>query len=147
MKFLRLGLACGAHTDPHLQQLMCNVMDPRSVALFISSGGHLPELMALQLRVAEQGARVIAITASQSPLARKADAALVAEHNEHAATHLPMVSRVLHLLLVDILVTGVEMRRPHRDRSPLADLQATASADLPGVQMASPLRPFISHRQ
>ncbi|MFM8755859.1 MAG: glucokinase [Limnohabitans sp.] len=147
MKFLRLGLACGAHTDPHLQQLMCNVMDPRSVALFISSGGHLPELMALQLRVAEQGARVIAITASQSPLARKADAALVAEHNEHAATHLPMVSRVLHLLLVDILVTGVEMRRPHRDRGPLADLQATASADRPGVQMASPLRPFISHRQ
>ena len=88
---------------------------------------------------------MIAITASQSPLARKADAALVAEHNEHALTHLPMVSRVLHLLLVDILVTGVEMRRPGRERAapPLVE----QSPELPGVQMASPLRPFISHRQ
>lgn len=145
MKFLRLGLPCGAQTDPHMQQLVSNVMTEGTVALFISSSGNLPELLELQQRVADRGARVIAITASQSPLARKADAALVAEHNEHASTHLPMVSRVLHLLLVDILVTGVEMRRPGGERSAPPLIEQTP--ELPGVQLASPLRPFISHRQ
>jgi len=56
-----------------------------------------------------------------------------------------MVSRVLHLLLVDILVTGVEMRRPGGERSAPPLIEQTP--ELPGVQLASPLRPFISHRQ
>jgi len=144
MKFLRLGLPCGAHTDPHMQQLVSNVMTSDTVAVFISSSGNLPELLELQQRVADRGARAIAITASQSPLARRADAALVAEHNEHATTHLPMVSRVLHLLLVDILVTGLEMRRTGREHAAIA-LQESAKG-LPGIQTSSPLHPFISHR-
>jgi glucokinase len=146
MKFLRLGLPCAAHTDPHLQQLVCQTMAPGSVALFISSGGNLPELMTLQALVAERAGRVIAITASQSALARKADAALVAEHNENTSTHLAMISRVLHLLLVDILVTGVAMRRPGSDRSELAG-PADLDPAQPGVLTASPMHPFISHRQ
>jgi len=147
-KFLRLGLPCGAHTDPHLQDLTAATIQPGTVALIISSGGKLPELMALQEKIQQRGATLIAITANQSPLARKADVALVAEHNEHAATHLPMVSRVLHLLLIDILIVGLEMRhltasantlnlegRPH---------EVPAS---PGVRLATPLKPYISHSQ
>ncbi|MEY4139605.1 MAG: Glucokinase [Pseudomonadota bacterium] len=123
-KFLRLGLPCGAHTDPHLQDLTAATIQPGTVALIISSGGKLPELMALQETIQQRGASLIAITANQSPLARKADVALVAEHNEHAATHLPMVSRVLHLLLIDILIVGLEMRH-----------------------LAAPSKPYISHSQ
>jgi glucokinase len=123
-KFLRLGLPCGAHTDPHLQDLTASTIQPGTVALIISSGGKLPELMALQEKIQQRGASLIAITANQSPLARKADVALVAEHNEHAATHLPMVSRVLHLLLIDILIVGLEMRH-----------------------LLTPSKPYISHSQ
>jgi glucokinase len=47
-KFLRLGLPCGAHTDPHLQDLTANTIQPGTVAIIISSGGKLRELMALQ---------------------------------------------------------------------------------------------------
>jgi glucokinase len=109
-KFLRLGLPCGAHTEPHLQDLTAGTIQPGTVAIIISSGGKLPELMALQEKIQLRGAALIAITANQSPLARKADVALVAEHNENVSTHLPMVSRVLHLLLIDILIVGLEMR-------------------------------------
>ena len=123
-KFLRLGLPCGAHTEPHLQDLTAATIQPGTVAIIISSGGKLPELMALQETIQQRGASLIAITANQSPLARKADVALVAEHNEHAATHLPMVSRVLHLLLIDILIVGLEMRH-----------------------LAAPSKPYISHSQ
>ena len=57
-----------------------------------------------------RGAKVIAITAGQSPLAKRADAALVVDHLEDTTTHLPMVSRVLHLLMVDVLALGLAMR-------------------------------------
>jgi glucokinase len=141
MKLLRLGV----HTTPHLQQLTAEVMNSEALAIFISSGGNLPELLELQQKVSERGAKVLAITANQSLLAKRADAALVAEHNEHAATHLPMVSRVLHLLLVDILVVGLEMRRALGKTA--TDTPKSATPAIPGVRMASPLRPAISHSQ
>ncbi len=147
MKLLRLGVPCGAHTTPHLQQLTADVMNSDSLAIFISSGGNLPELLELQQKVSERGAKVLAITANQSLLAKRADAALVAEHNEHAATHLPMVSRVLHLLLVDILVVGLEMRRVVGKGTEAPRGNASTGSTSPGVRIASPLRPAISHSQ
>lgn len=149
MKFLRLGIACGVHTDPHLQSLTAALMTPESVAIFISSGGNLPELLALEQQVSSRGSKVVAITANQSQLAKRADAVLVADHSEHAATHLPMVSRVLHLLLVDILVVGLEMRRA-TGKSMASTTKApspTGDPTLPGVRTASPHRPVISHSQ
>jgi glucokinase len=147
-KFLRLGLPCGAHTEPHLQELTAASIQPGTVAVIISSGGKLPELMALQEKIQQRGAALIAITANQSPLARKADAALVAEHNENASTHLPMVSRVLHLLLIDILIVGLEMRyslsnavqQDHLDKP-----RDPSSAS--GLRLSLPLKPYISHSQ
>ena len=123
LKLLRLGIACNAHTLPQVQALVADTVSADAVALFISSGGNLPELMMLRERVAQRGARIIAITAHPSELAAKADVALVAEHNEDVETHLPMISRVLHLLLVDILVVGLQMR------------------------LATQAKPRISHRQ
>ncbi len=147
-KFLRLGLPCGAHTEPHLQDLTAATIQPGTVALIISSGGKLPELMALQEKIQHRGATLIAITANQSPLARKADVALVAEHNEHAATHLPMVSRVLHLLLIDILIVGLEMRHLSVNAKTIGvDASTHELTAAPGIQLATPLKPYISHSQ
>lgn len=147
-KFLRLGLPCGAHTEPHLQELTAATIQPGTVAVIISSGGKLPELMALQEKIQQRGAALIAITANQSPLARKADAALVADHNENAATHLPMVSRVLHLLLIDILIVGLEMRHSvtHTLEKDLSEKPLDAHGT-PGVRLSAPLKPYISHSQ
>lgn len=113
-KLLQLGIACAAHADPHLQRLTAQVADERTVGLFICNDGNVPDLLDLLALLKARGARVIAITTAASQLARQADVALIAEHNENAATHLAMVSRVLHLLLIDILVVGLEMRQPGR---------------------------------
>jgi len=147
-KFLRLGLPCGAHTEPHLQELTAASIQPGTVAVIISSGGKLPELMVLQEKIQQRGAALIAITANQSPLARKADAALVAEHNENASTHLPMVSRVLHLLLIDILIVGLEMRYSlsNADQGDHLD-KPRDSSSAPGFRLSLPLKPYISHSQ
>ena len=76
--------------------------------------------MAEQARA--RGAKVVAITASQSPLVRKADVALLVDHQEDVATHLPMVGRILHLLVIDILAVGLAMRRGTMEREVLEAL-------------------------
>jgi glucokinase len=148
-KFLRLGLPCGAHTEPHLQDLTASTIQPGTVAIIISSGGKLPELISLQEKIQQRGAAMIAITANQSPLARKADVALVAEHNENVSTHLPMVSRVLHLLLIDILIVGLEMRAAVSSHNELSDTDCPKNAlDQPAdIRLALPAKPAISHSQ
>ncbi|MGQ3092357.1 MAG: glucokinase [Roseateles sp.] len=151
-KFLRFGMPCGAYTDPRLQLLAADVLREGDVAVVISSGGRLPELLQVVEKAQERGAKVIAITASQSPLAKKADATLIVDHIEDIATHLPMVSRILHLLVIDILAVGVAMRR---NPDSIAALTATedddgkaargASTASPGVSLASPLARLTSH--
>lgn len=124
VKFLRLGLPSSACTDATLQPLEAAVMGPGDVAVIISSAGRLPELLALAAQLRARGVALVAITAGQSPLARQAQTVLAVEHLEDAATQLPMVSRILHLLVVDILAVGVAMR----DR--------TASTDAPLAAMS-----------
>jgi glucokinase len=110
-KFLRLGMAAGAHADPRLQLLAVGVLQPGDVAVLVSASGRLPELLEVADRARERGAAVVAITASQSPLARKADTVLAVDHVEDGATQVAMIGRILQLLMVDILTVGVAMRR------------------------------------
>ncbi|MCE4539214.1 glucokinase [Pelomonas sp. P7] len=153
-KFLRFGMPCGAYTDPRLQALAADVLREGDVAVVISSGGRLPELLSVVEKAQERGAKVVAITASQSPLAKKADVTLIVDHVEDIATHLPMVSRILHLLVIDILAVGVAMRRSPDSIAALSggpdDDEAkaprgTGSNAAPGVSTASPLARLTSH--
>ena len=130
-KFLRLGLSCNAHTDPRLHRLAAGVLRAKDAVLIISSGGKTPELLELVDAAQARGAPVIALTASQSPLARKADVALLVDHGEDVETHVPMVSRILLLLLVDILAVGVALRLGKEPAA--AVLQGTAQVDLGGA--------------
>ncbi|PTT92039.1 glucokinase [Pelomonas sp. HMWF004] len=149
-KFLRFGMPCGAYTDPRLQGLAADVLREGDVAVIISSGGRLPELLAVAEKAQERGAKVVAITASQSPLAKKADVTLIVDHIEDIATHLPMVSRILHLLVIDILAVGVAMRRNPDSIAALSgaeddDTKPARGAATPGVSTASPLSRLTSH--
>ena len=154
-KFLRLGVACNAYVEPRLQLLAAQTLKLGDVAVLISSSGKLPELIAVADAARERGAHVVAITASQSPLAKKADAALIVDHVEDVATHLPMISRILHLLVIDMLAVGVAMRRdpavpalraaqPDLDEQD-KDGQASARRAAPGVSLASPLAKLTAH--
>ncbi|MFM2057768.1 MAG: hypothetical protein RLY71_2153 [Pseudomonadota bacterium] len=111
LKMLRLGIPSSAYTEPRQQLLAAAVLGARDVVVIISSGGRIPELLEVADSAHARGAVVIAITASQSPLARKADLTLIVDHAEQVDQQLPMVSRVLHLLFIDILTVGLAMRR------------------------------------
>jgi glucokinase len=126
-KFLRFGVPSASYTEPRLQTLAANVLRPSDVVVIISSSGRLDDLLAVADVARARGAPVLAITASQSPLARKADVALIVDHVEDVATHVPMVSRILHLLVIDILAVGVAMRLGTQG-APALPLLAAATA-------------------
>lgn len=110
-KFMRFGIAGTACTDARLQALAASVLSPGDVALIVSGSGRVHELLEVADVAHERGAKVVAITAGQSPLAKEADVALLVDHGEDFSTQLPMVSRVLHLLVIDILAVGLSLRR------------------------------------
>jgi glucokinase len=157
-KFLRFGFSAGAFTDVRLQPLAAQVLRPTDVVVIISPSGRVDELVAVAETARSRGAAVLAITASQSPLAKKADVSLIVDHVEDVATQVPMVSRVLHLLMVDILAVGVAMQRgaaavpalPQDSSMGLDEAQpvpqpTAAHRAGPGISTSGPLAQLTSH--
>jgi RpiR family carbohydrate utilization transcriptional regulator len=67
----------------------------------------------------KNGASVIVITASGSPLAVAGDIHLAADHPEGYDRYSPMVSRLLHLMIIDILATSVALGLDARMLQPM----------------------------
>jgi glucokinase len=62
------------------------------------------------------------------------------------ATQVPMVSRILHLLVIDILAVGVAMRRSGAEHAAAAILPAGGKRRAtPGVSTAGTLARMTSH--
>ena len=76
----------------------------------ISNSGRTRDLMDACDIARKNGATTIVITASGSPLAAAGHIHLSADHPEGFDRYSPMVSRLLHLLIIDVLVTCVALR-------------------------------------
>jgi glucokinase len=144
-KFLRFGLPTSAYTEPRLQLMAANVLTADDVVVVVSSTGRIPELNVAVDAALARGAKVIAITSSQSPLAKHATVTIALDHSEDVATQVPMISRVLYLLVIDILAVGVAMRTGAHEKvqSPqkgLSNLDAEQPA-APGNRLAR----MVSH--
>ncbi|MCU0774642.1 MAG: glucokinase [Ideonella sp.] len=123
-KFMRLRVPSAAHVDASTVGMAADMLEPGSVALFVSSSGTPPELNRAATVAVERGVPVVAITASQSPLARRASVCVGVDHSEDVHQFLSMLSRILHLLALDTLAVGVAVRTPAGE--PLAAGRATA---------------------
>ncbi|MGI4861829.1 MAG: glucokinase [Janthinobacterium lividum] len=110
-KFLRLGVSTIAYSDLHLQTASVPLLGAGDVIIVISRSGRLPGLLPLLERAIDAGVMVVGITSRHSPLARKASVVLETDPIELGDNQLPMMSRVLHLLIIDVLAVGVAMRR------------------------------------
>ena len=113
-KFFRLGVRAAAVLDGHVQVMSATMLEPGDCAVIISNSGRSKDLLDVADIARRKGATVIVITASGSPLAHEAQGQqhvlLAADHPEDADRYSPMVSRLLHLVIIDILTTGVALR-------------------------------------
>jgi RpiR family carbohydrate utilization transcriptional regulator len=113
-KFFRLGVHAHAVSDGHVQVMSATLLAPGDCAVVISNSGRSRDLLDTAEIAQRKGAALIVITASGSPLAHLAQTTgqvlLAADHPEDFDRYSPMVSRLLHLVIVDILTTGVALR-------------------------------------
>ena len=109
-KFFRLGVNAIAYSDGHMQVMSASMLGKGDCVVVISNSGRTRDLMDACDIARKRGATTIVITASGSPLATAGQIHLSADHPEGYDRYSPMVSRLLHLLIIDILATTVALR-------------------------------------
>ena len=129
-KFFRLGVNAAAVSDGHVQVMSATMLGAGDCTVVISNSGRSRDLLDAAEIARRKGAATILITASGSPLARTANGEhhvlLAADHPEEYDQYdrySPMVSRLLQLLIVDILSTGVALRLPPSLRDTLREIK------------------------
>ena len=123
-KFFRLGVNAVRYSDGHMQVMSASLLGPGDCVVIISNSGRTRDLMDAATSRASNGATTIVITASGSPLASGAGHIhLAADHPEGYDRYSPMVSRLLHLMIIDILATGVALRIGGELRPLLAEMK------------------------
>jgi RpiR family transcriptional regulator, carbohydrate utilization regulator len=131
-KFFRLGVSATAVSDGHVQVMSATMLQPGDCAVVISNSGRSRDLLDAAEIARRKGATTIVITASASPLAHTATGAqqilLAADHPEDYDRYSPMVSRLLHLVIIDILTTGVALKLGSELRPMLAEIKRNLRA-------------------
>ncbi|WP_183483032.1 MULTISPECIES: MurR/RpiR family transcriptional regulator [unclassified Roseateles] len=126
-KFFRLGVNTFACSDGHVQLMSATMLDSGDCAVVISNSGRSRDLMDAAEIARKKGATTIIITASGSPLAQMGQlpgqVLLAVDHPEDYDRYSPMVSRLLHLIVVDVLTTGVALRLGENLRPMLQEIK------------------------
>ncbi|MFX1734920.1 SIS domain-containing protein [Paraburkholderia sp. A1RI_3L] len=110
-KFFRLGMPSVAYSDPHTFLMSAALLSDGDVVVTISNTGRTRDIVDAAKAALAGGAKVIAITHGNSPLARIATVGLHANVDEDTDIFSPMTSRTSHLAIGDILAVGVALQR------------------------------------
>jgi len=132
-KFFRLGVNAAAVSDGHVQVMSATMLGPGDCAVIISNSGRSRDLVDVAEIARRKGATLIVVTASGSPLAQMAQGGanqilLAVDHPEDYDRYSPMVSRLLHLMVIDILTTAVALRLPGELRPMLQEIKKNLRA-------------------
>ena len=109
-KFFRLGVNTIAYSDGHMQVMSASMLGPGDCVVVISNSGRTRDLMDACDIARKNGSTTIVLTATGSPLASAGHIHLAADHPEGYDRYSPMVSRLLHLVIIDVLATTVALR-------------------------------------
>ena len=110
-KFFRFNLPVTAYVDVLMQRMVASSCHTGDVVVVISWTGRTRELVEIARLARESGAVVLGITAPDSPLARECTETLEVATPEDTDHYMPMTSRMIQLALIDVLATGVTLRR------------------------------------
>ncbi|TDB02485.1 MurR/RpiR family transcriptional regulator [Halomonas marinisediminis] len=110
-KFFRFNLPVTAYIDVLMQRMVASTCHTGDVVVVISWTGRTRELVDIARLARENGAVVLGITAPNSPLARECSETLEVATPEDTDYYMPMTSRMIQLALIDVLATGVTLRR------------------------------------
>ncbi len=110
-KFFRLQMSSAAYTDPHIQHMSAISLGRDDVVVAISQSGQTTALLQ-SVRLARQaGATVIGLAPRDTALSQECTIPIYVNREEDHETFAPVSSRIAHLVVIDVIATGVAMRR------------------------------------
>jgi RpiR family carbohydrate utilization transcriptional regulator len=110
-KFFRLGIPCSTLMDTPMILQFAAIAEPDDVLVLISHTGRWPEFARAARMATERGAKVIAITNSESDLAKAASILFPAQVIEDTSVFTPMSSRLAQLALLDAIHVALALTR------------------------------------
>lgn len=110
-RFFRLGIPTVAYSDPHVYFVSALALAPGDAVVAVSSTGRTRDILDSVGNALAAGAEVVALTRSDSPLAKLATVSLLTDVAEDFDVHTPMTSRISHLVLGDALSICVALRK------------------------------------
>ncbi len=109
-KLFRLGIPCVAHEDHLMQRMSAAGSDKDTAVIMFSFTGRTRSMVEVAEIAASKGAKLIAITSLDSPLADLVDIAIPSGNElEDTTIYVPMTVRIVVLTIIDILATGLAL--------------------------------------
>ena len=110
-KFFRFNIPVMSYDDALMQRMVAAGSSVGDVIVLISYTGRTRETVDIAQLARANGATVIGITNPDSPLAETCTVVLGVTAPEDTEVYMPMSSRIIHLTVIDILATGVTLKR------------------------------------
>lgn len=128
-KFFRFSTPTTAHRDTHMQLMSAAVLDRGDVVVAFSHTGRSRALIESIDVARRSGATTLGVTTRPSPLARACDLCIEVDTPEDTDLFTPMVSRLAHLVVVDVLALGVALRGDERTSARLRRIKEALGAE------------------
>ena len=123
LKFSRLGIVVVAYSDAQLHQVSASLLTDEDTVLAISNSGRSKALLQSIENALANNVKVIAITPYASPLAEQATITLSYAANNIDDAYEPIKTRILPMLIVDMLAIGVALHKGPATLTRLAKIQ------------------------
>lgn len=104
-RLFRLGLPVVSQSDGLLVRMMSSAVTAKDVVIVLSLGGYTKEMIESAAIARQYGAKIVAITPPETPLAAQADIVLPLLVSENDYIFKPSASRYAMLAMVDVLAT------------------------------------------
>ncbi|MDM8057374.1 MurR/RpiR family transcriptional regulator [Klebsiella aerogenes] len=108
-RLFRLGLPVVSQSDGLLVRMMSSAVTTKDVVIVLSLGGYTKEMIESAAIARQYGAKIVAITPPETPLAAQADIVLPLLVSENDYIFKPSASRYAMLAMVDVLATELAM--------------------------------------
>jgi RpiR family carbohydrate utilization transcriptional regulator len=127
-KFFRLQVSTAAYTDPHIQHMSAISLGKDDVVVAISQSGQTQALLQSVRLAMEAGATVIGIAPQNTALSELCSISLYVNVEEDLQAIAPVSSRIAHLVVIDVLATGVARYRKPQLKNHLKRLHKSQNA-------------------
>jgi len=127
-KFFRLQLSTTALMDPHIQHMSAISLGKEDVVVAISQSGQTRALLQSVNLAKEAGATVIGLAPQNTPLSEICSIPIHVTMEEDMQAFTPISSRIAHLVVIDVLATGVARHRKPFLKEHLKRLQKSQKA-------------------